>query len=246
MKQLLSEILKFIELELPYVEKEAPELLRSLTHRCTSEMYIKHGAVDSSYIVRKIGHLDVLIQTVVGVGDRVKKKYIVQKVTGDIHLQARRNEINFAELLDTDVVLIDGPLTPYVKSGDRLIGVSKDPKMARYGEKIQDRERRELFQKISKLVGERRVAELILLNMPRGSYLEPADLGELYGTFFKSDWVLYVEFPKRFNPEDLCSLFRKYPVRLRLAHHLAKVNTSFLDLVRLFSDDAFLSPRELL
>lgn len=246
MKQFLSEILKFAELEFSYVERELIATLKSLVRSCDDGGYVEHGAVDSGYVVHRVGHIDVLIQVVVGVGDRVKERHIVQRVVGDVHVQARRNELNFAESLGVDLVLIDGPLTPYTYGGDRIVGVSKDPRLARYGEKIHRRDVRDQFLKISRLVGERKLAELLLLDSPSGSFLEPVDMGSLYGTFFKSDWVLYVEFPKKYKAEELCGVFKRYPVKLRLAHRLAKMGKSYLNLVRYFLPDSYLPPRDLL
>jgi hypothetical protein len=230
MRELLAEILRYVELEHVQGVAEVPPQLKELVVPCSGGGSLDYYAVDSGYVVRRIGSADVLIQTVVAVGRDIKRRFVMQRVAEDPHREARRNELLFAESIGADIVLIDGPLTPYVNTA-RVIGVSKDPHMARYGPRIPEKDKREAFVKLAKALGEREVAALLLSASTPGSYLIPADLGGLYGTFFKSDWVVYVEYPKHIDASRLCALFRQYPVRLRLAHHLAKVNREYLKTV---------------
>ncbi|MEM1597045.1 MAG: DNA double-strand break repair nuclease NurA [Pyrobaculum sp.] len=226
MRQLLSEILRLAELELWDQRPEVPPQLLKLVNQCDSDFVHDYYAVDSGYVVLPVGGSEVLIQSIVAVGPDVKRRFVAQLASGDVHVQARLNEIRFAESMQ-GLVLVDGPLTPYVNRS-KVVGVSKDPKLVRYGPRIGDEELRTLFVKASKAVGERRLASLILAKAPRGAYLVPVEVGDFYGTFFKSDWTLYVEFPRWVRVDELCSLFRRYPLRLRVAHHLAKVNKKYL------------------
>ncbi|MEZ0319091.1 MAG: DNA double-strand break repair nuclease NurA [Pyrobaculum sp.] len=226
MRQLLSELLRLAELELLDQRLEVSPELFKLVNQCDSGFTQVYYAVDSGYAVLHVGGSEVLIQSIVAVGTDVRRRFVAQLASGDVHIQARLNEIHFAESLQ-GLVLVDGPLTPYV-SRSRVVGVSKDPRLVRYGPRIGDERLRALFVKASKALGERRLAALILAQAPRGAYLEPVEVGDFYGTFFKSDWVLYVEFPKWVRVEELCSLLRRYPLRLRIAHHLAKVNKKYL------------------
>jgi len=230
MRQLLAEILRYVELEHVHGVVEVPQQLKELVVPCNSGGSLDYYAVDSGYVVRRIGAADVLIQTVVAVGRDVKRRFVMQRVIEDPHREARRNELLFAESINADIVLVDGPLTPYVNTA-KVIGVSKDPRLARYGPRIPERDKREAFVKLAKALSERELAALLLSASAPGSYLIPADLGGLYGTFFKSDWVVYVEYPKHIDAGRLCALFRRYPVRLRLAHYLAKVNREYLKTV---------------
>ena len=233
MRDLLSAVLRLAELETPPRPLEIPRELSELVTPCgEGGKPIEYYAVDSGYVVQRVGPRDILIQSIVAVGRDIKRKYIVTTVTGDPHVEARIREIRFAEFINSDIVLVDGPLTPYVNTA-RIIGVSKDPRLARYGPRIPDADLRDKFTKLSRYVGERGLVEALLARAPSGSYLPPVDLGELAGTFFKSDWVIYVEFPKSYRPEALCQLFRRYPIRLRLAHHLAKVNREYLKTVKI-------------
>ena len=226
MRQLLSEILKFAELDYVQAVAEIPRQLRDLVTPCDGRDDLDYYAVDSGYVRRRIGAVDVLIQSIVAVGRDVRRKFIIQKIE-DLHQEARRNELWFAESLNADVVLVDGPLTPYVNTA-KVVGVSKDPRLVRYGPRIPEKDKREVFMKFAKAVGERELASWLLSVATPGSYLTPVDLGGFYGTFFKSDWVVYVEFPKHIDVRRLCTLFRRYPIRLRLAHHLAKISKEYL------------------
>lgn len=231
MRDLLSQLLRFAELEYTVRKLEVPEALRKLVVPCESEDKPDYYAVDSGYVVQKIGSFDVLIQSIVAVGREVRRRFLIKKVVEDVHTEARRREIRFAESIDADIVLVDGPLTPYV-GVTRVIGVSKDPRLVRYGPRIEDDATRDLFVRLSKRWGEREVAGALLASAPAGSYLLPVDIGGLRGTFFKSEWVLYVEFPKNLSADALCALFKRYPVRLRVAHHLAKIGREYVKSVR--------------
>ena len=247
MHQLLAEILRYAELE--HVQGVVDvQQLKELVVPCNGGEHLDYYAVDSGYVVRRVGVADVLIQTMVAVGKDVRRRFVMQRVVEDPHREARRNEIRFAESISADIVLVDGPLTPYVNTA-RVIAVSKDPRLVRYGPRIPEKDKREAFMKLVKAVGERELAGLLLSASAPGSYLLPVDLGGLYGTFFKSDWVVYVEYPKHLDAGRLCALFRRYPVRLRLAHHLAKVNREYLETVGAILSGVLrtpLRPRELL
>ncbi|MFN3803591.1 MAG: DNA double-strand break repair nuclease NurA [Pyrobaculum sp.] len=231
MRQLLSEILKFVELELSAPKREISDELKKLVASCNNDITPKYTAVDSGYVVQRVGEVDILIQSIVAIGDEVKRRFIIQKVLEDPHHDARINEIHFAESF-RGLVVVDGPLTPYVNGGD-VVGVSKEPKAVRYGPRIPEKELRELFINLSKALGEIKVAGELLAEAPRGSYLRPVEVGGFYGTFFKSDWVLYVEFPKGLDASEICGLFRRYPIKLRIAHHLSKINRQYLDSIKL-------------
>lgn len=231
MRQLLSEILRLAELEISAKRADIPDELKRLVVLCGGEERPDYYAVDSGYVVRRIGNSDVLVQIIVAVGRDVRKKFVVTKVSENPHMAARINEINFAESIRSQFVLVDGPLTPYVHDAG-VIGVSKDPRLVRYGPRIRDAELRDAFVHLAKTLGEREAAALLLRDAPPGSYLEPVKIGGLMGTYFKSEWVLYVEFPENIPGDLLCPLFRKYPIRLRTAHHLAKVNREFLKTLR--------------
>lgn len=224
MRQLLSEVLRFAELDFATPEPEPAGELVELVHACEAEESPEYYAVDSGYAVYRVGSVDVLLQSLVAVGRDVRRKFILRRVEKDHHLEARENELRFAESIGAEVVLVDGPLTPYVNTSE-LIGVSKEPRLVRYGPRIEDPGKRRRFMKLAELLGEREAAGLLLRRAPRGSFLTPVDLGGLYGTFFKSDWVIYVEFPKKTSAERICALFKRYPIKLRLAHHLAKVSS---------------------
>jgi len=248
MRQLLSEILRFAELDYVQVVAEVPQQLRDLATPCDGRGDLDYYAVDSGYVGRRIGAVDVLIQSIVAVGRDVRRKFIIQKITTDLHQEARRNELRFAESLDADVVLVDGPLTPYVNTA-KVVGVSKDPRLVRYGPRIPERDKREVFMKLAKAIGERELASWLLSAAPPGSYLSPVDLGGFYGTFFKSNWVVYVEFPKHIDVKHLCTLFKRYPIRLRVAHHLAKVSKEYLKSISIIISSILRTsprPRELL
>lgn len=235
MRQLLSEILKFVELELSAPKREISDGLKKLVASCNNDITPKYTAVDSGYVVQRVGEVDILVQSIVAIGDEVKRRFVIQKVLEDPHHEARLNEIRFAEGFG-GLVLVDGPLTPYINSGD-MLGVSKEPRAVRYGPRIPERELRELFINLSRALGEIKVAGELLAGAPPGSYLRPVEVGGFYGTFFKSDWVLYVEFPKSLNAGEICGLFKRYPIKLRIAHHLSKINRQYLDSIKfLFSN----------
>jgi hypothetical protein len=137
MRQLLSEILKFAELDYVQAVAEIPQQLRDLVTPCDGKGDLDYYAVDSGYVGRRIGAVDVLIQSIVAVGRDVRRKFIIQKIE-DLHQEARRNELWFAESLNADVVLVDGPLTPYVNTA-KVVGVSKDPRLVRYGPRIPEK-----------------------------------------------------------------------------------------------------------
>ncbi|ABL88173.1 conserved hypothetical protein [Pyrobaculum islandicum DSM 4184] len=249
MYQLLSEVLKFAELEHAQTIIGIPEELKKLVIPCEGEGNFDYYAVDSGYLVRRISNIDVLVQSIVAVGKDIKRRFYIRRIGEDPHIEARKNELQFAETLDAEVILVDGPITPYANI-TKVVGVSKDPRLIRYGPRIPDKDKREIFVKLAKSIGEREVASVLLAQSPPGSYLVPVDLGGLYGTFFKSDWVLYVEFPKNLSASYLCPLFRRYPIRLRLAHRLAKINRQYLRTVgllvsRILSNHT-LQPRETL
>jgi NurA domain. len=231
MRHLLAEILKYAELEHFQSRVEIPKQLYDLVIPCNEEGSVDYYAVDSGYVTWRIGTSDVLIQSVVAVGKDVKRKFIIQKVSEDPHFEARINELRFAESVRAEVVLVDGPLTPYINT-TKVVGVSKDPRLVRYGPRVSEKDKRDVFVRIAKMLGERELASLLLSTATPGSYLLPVDLGDLYGTFFKSDWIVYVEFPKYMDPSRLCVLFKRYPVKLRLAHHLAKTNRQYLKTVK--------------
>jgi len=223
-----SELLRFVELELYPYEVKIPPSLKRLVNYCRGGRLRDYYAVDSGYVVQEVGDYDVLVQLVVGVGREVKKRFLVQKAYDDVHHVARINEIKFAEAFHGGLVLVDGPLTPYVSTAN-VVGVSKDPRLVRYGPRIAQEDLRREFVSVAKKIGEKEVARRLLQGEPPGSYLEPVEIGDFYGTFIKSDWVLYVEFPKSMRAEEICGVLSRYPIRLRVAHHLAKLNREFLD-----------------
>jgi hypothetical protein len=229
--RLLSELLRFAELEYTVFRASAPRELKEMVVPCRGERPADYYAVDSGYVVRRVGEVDVLVQSLVAVGRDVRRKFVVQRVGAKPHETARLNEIAFAESIDAGIILVDGPLTPYV-SKTRVVGVSKDPRLGRYGPRIPDAARRGAFTKVSRALGERRAAALLLADAPPGSYLEPVDLGHLHGTYIKSDFVLYVELPKSMPVDRVCSLLARYPVRLRLAHYLARISRNYLKTLR--------------
>ncbi len=226
MRQLLSEILKFVEFE--YVNDGYLEL-GELATPCSGGPPINYTAVDSGYAVQRFRNTNVLIQSLVAVGREVRRRVVVKRVE-DPHRDARLNEINFAEEVE-GLVLLDGPLTPY-RAGGHIVGVSKGPAEARYGPNMPHGGARSVFIKMSKLWGESATAASVLSRWPRGSYLKPVEVGGYYGTYLKSDWVIYVEYPKSLKIEDLCRLFVRYPIKLRLAHHLSKMNKKYLNSVK--------------
>lgn len=244
MRELLSQILRIAELEAENFQID--RRLEELVVTCNSTSNYEYYAVDSGYLTQKLGHSDILIQYIVAVGRDVRRRFVITKAEKP-HFTARLNEIKFAESLE-GLVLVDGPLTPYVNSS-RVVGVSKEPKLARYGPRITRPQIKEIFVKTAKRLGEAKTASILLAKYPPGTYLEPVEVDDFYGTYIRSDWVLYLETPRSFKPEELCSLFRKYPIKLRLAHHLAKINKEFLKTVKFFMSSILreeIRPRDLL
>lgn len=225
MRDLLSQALRFVELR-PYTSTEVPEALSALVHTCDSAPIKEYYAVDSGYAVLGYKNIEILVQSIVAVGPSIRRRVVIRPLPDRADLAARMEELRMAEELP-GLVLVDGPLTPYVVAS-KCIGVSKDPRRRRYGPRIPDPEARDAFIGLSRRVGELSAAEVVLSRSPRGSYLVPVDLGNYFGTFFKSDMVVYVEFPKSYRAELLCGLFKRYPMKLRIAHRLASINDKYI------------------
>lgn len=230
MREFLSEALRFVESR-AWDRVNVPEVLHNLVYICNSKPIYNYYAVDSGYIVLGFRGMNVLVQSLVAVGPSIDRKISIRPAPTHVNLEARLAEISFAEGLP-GITLVDGPLTPYVSSS-KSIGVSKDPRKMRYGPRIRDPEARDVFLKLSGALGELGVASMALARAPRGSYLAPVDLGNFLGTFFKSDVIIYVEYPKTYAAEDLCGLFRRYPIKLRVAHRLASINKKYIKTIKI-------------
>jgi len=76
MRELLAEILRYVELEHVQGVAEVPLQLKELVVPCSGGGSLDYYAVDSGYVVRRIGAADVLIQTVVAVGRDIKRRFV--------------------------------------------------------------------------------------------------------------------------------------------------------------------------
>jgi len=88
MRELLAEILRYVELEHVQGVAEVPPQLKELVVPCGGGGSLDYYAVDSGYVVRRIGSADVLIQTVVAVGRDIKRRFVMQRVAEDPHREA--------------------------------------------------------------------------------------------------------------------------------------------------------------
>lgn len=243
MKDLLSEILRLAEIEVPKYRDKIAELARKaeafkdLILRPPVGDVPNYAAVDSGYAVVQYRNMNIIIIDIVVINNNINNESILlyfrknEKI--NINKYIRIQEITRALGLD-GYVLLDGPLTPYLNEPRGLvIGVSKDPVMPRYW-KGADSDVGEWMREISGYASELYAAELLLRGEPPGSMLKPVKFKGFLATYVKGDSVFYVEFPEYVPEEVIASFFKHgYPIKLRLAHKYAKISRDLLKTVKM-------------
>jgi hypothetical protein len=243
MRQLISEILRLAEMEIPKYRDKLIELARDIDEYKKEAVerprYVDtpdYIAIDSGYAVIQYRYLNIAIIVVVIIDKYINSETILFsfKRNEDIDLNSyiRKQELARAEK-HSGYVLSDGPLSPYMKEPRGfIIGVSKDPVAPRYWKGIGGR-LGEWLREISGYVSELYGAELLLRGEPPGSMLKPVKLGKYLVTYIKGDSVFYVEFPEYIPKDVVASFFRYgYPIKLRIAHRYAKITREYLRTVR--------------
>nr|KJR74267.1 MAG: nuclease NurA [Thermoproteus sp. AZ2] len=242
MRQLLSELLRIAELEIPKAQerlaaaiKRADEFKGLVLHPPKVETP-RHSAIDSGYVLVEYRYFKLYIVDIVVVSEKIINKTIFISLNRDkeinINRKVRELELEEAKRLDA-YVLVDGPISPYLAKAEGLIiGVSKDPVAARYGPAVGGDAGR-WFAEVASVASELYAAELLLKGEPPGAMLKPARVGPFLGTYVRGDSVFYVEFPPYVPEEVIASFFsRGYPIKLRLAHKYAKISGKYLETVK--------------
>ncbi|KUO86940.1 MAG: nuclease NurA [Thermoproteus sp. JCHS_4] len=243
MKQLVSEILRLAEIEIPRYRDKLAELTNDLDEY-KRELVVRprymdtpdYTAIDSGYAVVQYRYLNIASIVVVIIDKYIKTETILfsfkrnEKI--DLNNYIRKQELMRAERYG-GYVLSDGPISPYLREPRGfVIGVSKDPVAPRYWRGVGGRAG-EWFKEISGYVSELYGAEILLRGEPPGSMLRPVKLGRYLVTYIKGDSVFYVEFPEYIPQEVVSSFFRYgYPIKLRIAHRYAKITREYLRTVK--------------
>ena len=238
MRQLISEILRLAEIEIPKYRDKLTELagkaeeFKDIVVRPSAVDPPNYAAIDSGYAVIQYRNMNIVIIEIVVITNSIKRESLLLHFKRnneiDLNRYIRVQEITRAAELN-GYVLVDGPITPYLNRPKGLIiGVSKDPVSSRYWKGIGG-EVGEWMREVSNYVSELYGAELLLRGEPPGAMLRPVKLGEFLATYIKGDSVFYVEFPEYIPSEVISSFFRYgYPIKLRLAHRYAKISRDLL------------------
>lgn len=224
MRELLLQVLKLVEIEMP----EAVHRLRSLLRQAPKVEVLgpqpaRRYAVGVDTGLTSIKYLDLTLSiisiAVVGPSVRPKISYAIH--TGPKPVRSARL-LEAIEAAKYPEALIDGPVVAYGLSppNTRFLAVSKDVSWAGYCLRRQDYVG-EWMCRVARLVGERAAAAILLSNAATGQYLEPVKLGGAYATYVKlGNIAAYVEFT---HEELLGELAHGYPIQLKLAHRLARI-----------------------
>lgn len=242
MRQLLSELLRIAELEIPKAQErlaaavKRAEEFKGLVIRPSKVDAPRHSAIDSGYVLVEYRYFKLYIIDIVVISEKILNKTIFITLNRDkkinINKRIRELELGEAKKLNS-YVLVDGPISPYLAKAEGLIiGISKDPIAARYGPAIGG-DAGKWFAEVASVSSELYAAELLLRGEPPGAMLRPVKVGSFLGTYVRGDSVFYVEFPPYVPEEVVASFFSHgYPIKLRLAHKYAKMSGEYLATVK--------------
>ena len=224
MRELLLQVLRLVEIEVPETVHRLRSLLRQVPKaEILGPQPVRRYAVGVDTGLTSIKYLDLTISiisiAVVGPSMKPKINYVVH--TGPKPVRSARL-LEVVEAAKYPEALIDGPVVTYGLNppNTRFLAVSKDVSWAGYCLRRQDYVG-EWMCRVARLIGERAAAAILLSNAATGQYLEPVKLGSVYATYAKLGSITaYVEF----NHEELLGeLAGGYPIQLKLAHRLARI-----------------------